>query len=81
MAKLAFSKLNKIKSIPDVVGTIDGNELVVRQYLPLEDKIELIINVLEQAGSNEGFFNRVKLNAFYIVEMIKAYTNISFTEK
>jgi uncharacterized protein YpbB len=81
MAKLAFSKLNKIKSIPDVVETIDGNELVIKQYLSLEDKIELIINVLELAGSDEGFFNHVKLNAFYIIEMIKAYTNISFTEK
>jgi hypothetical protein len=38
--------------------------------------------VIEQSGNGEeGFFNIVKLDAYYIIEMLKAYTNISFTEK
>ena len=81
MAKLAFSKLNKIKSIPDKTIQIEGGDLVVKQYLPLEDKVQLIIDVLELSGSDEGFFNIVKLDAYYCIEMIKAYTNISFTDK
>lgn len=82
MAKIAFSKLNKIKSLPAIEITIGDQKIEVEQYLPLEEKMNLITSVIEQSGNGEeGFFNIVKLNAYYIIEMIKAYTNISFTEK
>lgn len=82
MAKIAFSKLNQIKSLPAVTTSVGGQEISVEQYLPLEDKVNLITSVIEQSGNGEeGFFNIVKLNAYYIIEMIRAYTNISFTEK
>lgn len=81
MAKLAFSKLNKIKSIPDKIIPTENGDLIVKQYLPLENKIDLIETVLDFSGSDEGFFNVVKLEAYFRIEMIKAYTNIAFTEK
>lgn len=82
MAKIAFSKLNKIKSLPAVEISIDDQKVLVEQYLPLEEKVNLITSVIEQSGNGEeGFFNIVKLEAYYIIEMIRAYTNISFTEK
>ena len=82
MAKLSFTKLNKIKSLPPAEISIDDQKVLVEQYLPLEEKVNLITSVIEQSGSGEeGFFNIVKLNAYYIIEMIRAYTNISFTEK
>lgn len=82
MAKLSFTKLNKIKSLPIVEISIDDQKVLVEQYLPLEEKVNLITSVIEQSGNGEeGFFNIVKLEAYYIIEMIRAYTNISFTEK
>ena len=82
MAKVNFTKLNKIKSLPVVEISIDDQKVLVEQYLPLEEKVNLITSVIEQSGNGEeGFFNIVKLDAYYIIEMIKAYTNISFTEK
>lgn len=81
MAKLAFSKLNKIKNWEPIAYDYMGNELIVKQYVPLAEKIQLITNVIEQSGDEAGFFNIVKLEAFYRIEMIKTYTNISFTEK
>lgn len=82
MAKLAFSKLNKIKNVSDKIISIGDNDIILKQYLPLADKLELIIAVIEQAGNGEeGFFNLVKLEAFYRIEMVKRYTNISFTDK
>jgi hypothetical protein len=82
MAKIAFSKFNKIKSLPSVVVELDGQSIEVEQYLPLEEKVNLITSVIEQSGNGEeGFFNIVKLNAYYIIEMIRSYTNINFTEK
>lgn len=82
MAKVSFNKLNKIKSLPVVEISIDDQKVLVEQYLPLEEKVNLITSVIEQSGNGEeGFFNIVKLEAYYIIEMIRAYTNISFTEK
>lgn len=82
MAKVSFTKLNKIKSFDPVEITIGDQKIEVEQYLPLEKKVDLITAVIEQSGNGEeGFFNIVKLEAYYIIEMIKAYTNISFTEK
>ena len=82
MAKVPFTKLNKIKSIPAKSFFIDGIEVIVEQYLPLSAKLQLIQDVIELSGSGEeGFFNIVKLQTFYTIEMIKAYTNITFTEK
>ena len=81
MAKLALSKVNKIKSIPDKIIPTENGDLIVKQYLPLENKIDLIETVLDFSGSDEGFFNVVKLEAYFRIEMIKAYTNITFTEK
>ena len=82
MAKVSFGKLNKIKSFDPIEITIGDQKIEIEQYLPLEKKVDLITAVIEQSGNGEeGFFNIVKLEAYYIIEMIKAYTNISFTDK
>ena len=81
MAKVAFNKLNTIKSIPNKTITIGENVIEVKQYLGLVDKIDLMTRIIEQAGDETGFYNIVKIRTFYIIEMLKAYTNISFTEK
>ena len=68
---------NNIKEI-----SIDDQKVLVEQYLPLEEKVNLITSVIEQSGNGEeGFFNIVKLETYYIIEMLRAYTNISFTDK
>ena len=83
MAKLAFSKLQNVKTLPELVdmATFEGCELKIKQYLPLEEKLQLLTNVLEMSGADEGYFNLVQLEVFYRIEMIKAYTNITFTDK
>lgn len=82
MAKVAFNKLNKVKSIPDIVYEWEGNEFVIKQYLPLEKKINLIQSIINLSfNEEEGFYNIIKVETFYVIEMLKNYTNISFTEK
>ena len=82
MAKVPFTKLNTIKSIPAQEISFSNQKIIVEQYLPLSQKLDLIQTVIELSGSGEeGFFNIVKLKTFYTIEMLKAYTNISFTEK
>lgn len=82
MAKIAFSKLNKVKSLPAKTVKFGEFDIEIEQYLPLEKKVDLITSIISQSGNGEeGFFNLVKLEAYYRIEMIMAYTNISFTEK
>ena len=82
MAKISLTKLNKIKSLEPVDIKIGEETISVVQYLPLEKKLTIMQNIIQQAGNNEeGFYNIVKLTVFYTIEMLRAYTNISFTEK
>ena len=82
MAKVSFTKLNKIKSLEPIDIKIGEETISVIQYLPLEKKLTIMQNIIQQAGNNEeGFYNIVKLTVFYTIEMLRAYTNISFTEK
>ena len=82
MAKLPFSKLNLSK---DVVKTdeIEWNEqtIVVKSYLPVEEKFEVISNVINRSADDNNFVNPLKVEIFTTLEIISAYTNISFTEK
>ena len=82
MAKISLTKLNKIKSLDPIDIKIGEETISVVQYLPLEKKLAIMQNIIEQAGNNEeGFYNIVKLTVFYTIEMLRVYTNISFTEK
>lgn len=82
MAKVAFSKL-KCK-VEEIVKTIEfnGESIEVKQYLPIQEKLSLIGRVAELAHDEDyNFSNPVKANVFMELEMIFAYTNITFTDK
>ena len=81
MAKVAFSKLalkkqDKVKTIK--IGNFD---IEVKQYLPVNDKLDLIARVLNGAHDENNFPNPVKIEVIGALEIIMAYTNLSFTEK
>lgn len=83
MAKIPFSKL-KIKKVDDSIKTIEfeGQTIEVRQYLPIQEKLALISRVIELAHEQDSnFSNPVKADVYIDLEMFKAYTNVSFTEK
>ena len=81
MAKVGFTKLG-LKVNQDV-NYIEFNEqtIEVKQYLPVNDKLELISNVINSSVDNNNFANPVKISVFSTLEIFYAYTNINFTEK
>lgn len=82
MSKVSFTKLNLKKNTD--IKTFNWNEQIieVKQYIPIQEKLDLIQRVIELAGEgDEGFYNIVKLELYYKIETLKKYTNISFTEK
>ena len=81
MAKLAFSKLGL--KVNQEIKTIEFNEqtIEVKQYLPVNDKLELISNVINFSADDNNFANPVKIAIFTTLEILYNYTNLTFTEK
>ena len=81
MAKVAFSKLG-VKINPEV-KTITWNDqtIEIKQYLPVNNKLELISRVINLSADENNFANPVKVDIYFAIEVVNAYTNISFTEK
>mgnify|MGYP006916240342 CR=1 FL=1 len=74
--KLGLKKLNNVKTIQ-----FNDNEIEVKQYLPVENKLKIITSVLENSADDNNFANPVKVEVFFNLELIFGYTNITFTEK
>lgn len=81
MAKISFTKLNLHKN--DEVASFEWNDqtIEVKQYLPIQEKMDLISSVLNQCQDENNFINEAKLSLFMDLEMVFKYTNINFTEK
>lgn len=82
MAKIAFGKLD-LKKNQDVVELRINDEvsIEVKQYLPVNEKLKMISEVLNMALGDENLVNYGKLDIFSLLGLITYYTNISFTEK
>jgi hypothetical protein len=82
MAKVAFTKLGL--KVNQEVRVIEWNEqkIEVKQYLPINEKLELISNVINLAHDGKNnYSNPVRVDVYTALEVIDAYTNINFTEK
>lgn len=82
MAKVYFGKLNlNIDKTNRTISLPDGTEVEVKQYLPIEDKMTVIDNVINRAVTDKGYYSSVIVDILLAIEIIFAYTNINITEK
>lgn len=81
MAKIPFGKLG----LKTATGTKELviNDLIVevKQYLPVEQKVSTIEGIVNTCLNERGYYNPLQLEVNFTLEMIFAYTNLSFTEK
>ena len=82
MAKVGFGSL-KITKVDDRVNifTFNEKEIEVKRYLPISDKLTLIGNAINLAADGNRFANPMKINMYLDLEIMFAYTNITFTDK
>lgn len=82
MAKVGFGSL-KITKVDDRVNTFTFNEkeIEVKRYLPFSDKLTLIGNAINLAADGNRFANSMKIDMYLDLEIMFAYTNITFTDK
>lgn len=80
MSKITYSSLklklnNEIKEID-----FNGNKIEVKQFLPIQDQIDLI-DITLQKSKEENLYNPLKVNMYFHLNLIYLYTNLSFTDK
>lgn len=81
MAKLAFSKLG-LKTNNQVVNIIyNEQEIEVKQYISVNDKLKLISDVINKTIDEHSFCNPVQVKVFIALGIIEYYTNINLTDK
>lgn len=82
MAKVAFTKLGLKRKDEVKTVNINNNAIEVKQYLSINDKLALISRVINLShDSSNNFANPVQVEVIGTIEIIMAYTNLSFTEK
>ena len=81
MAKVSFTKLGLKMDQECRAVEFNGQIIDVKQYLPINDKLELISNVINASHDDNNFANPVKVSVFTTLEILYAYTNINFTDK
>ena len=81
MAKVSFAKLGLARN--QEVKKVEWGEytIEVKQYLPINEKLNLISNVINAAHDENNYSNPVKVDVYTALEIMYAYTNINFTEK
>ena len=81
MAKVAYSKLGaKIDGNVKTVYFFDTS-FEVKEYLPIQEKLEIVANVVNQSQDENNFVNPAKVQLYFVLEVMYHYTNLSFTEK
>lgn len=83
MAKIAYSKLGLTKQaqIDPINIYCNEQEIEVTQYLPIEKKIDLISNIITNSVDEKSFWNPIRLELFFTIEVVLAYTNLTVTDK
>lgn len=80
MAKVSYNNMKLKINTGTKNIKINENEIEVLQYLPIEDKYDLIMITLQNSEEN-GFYNPIKLDKYFHLFIVYMYTNISFTDK
>lgn len=80
MAKISYTNLQL--KVNTNVKTVDfnGHAIEVLQYLPIEDKNDLIV-IAAQNAFQEGIYNPLLLDELFHLYLVFMYSNITFTAK
>ena len=83
MAKISINKLKLNKDYKKInIKWNEETDIEVKQYLPVNEKLELISHIVNMAHDEQyNFCNPVKLEVYASLYILKYYTNINFTEK
>ena len=81
MAKISLNKLGLSKNTEVKEFMWNGQKIEIMQYLPLEKKLEVISEVINNSVDLQGYYAPYRLDLFVTIAIMQHYTNVTFTEK
>ena len=78
---ISFSTLKLKREDNPVTIDLCGQKVEVKTYLPADQKIKIIENVLRNSADDYNFANPMKIAIWLTIEIIENYTNISFRKE
>lgn len=79
--KVGLTKLGLKKEQSVSIIEWNGQEIEILNYLPIQEKLDLISRIVNASLDDNNFANPARLNIFTIMEILYTYTNINFTAK
>ena len=80
MAKVSYTNLKLKTNTAVKTFEIEGQQVEVLQYLPIDEKYDLIMITLGKSKDGD-MYNELKLDMYFHLFLVYLYTNLSFTEK
>lgn len=77
---LDLEKISYQDKIDNKEITYEGQTFTIRPWIPMEDKLALIGNIINASIDDNTFYNPARLHIFYVMNMVKEYTDIDFKE-
>ena len=86
MAIVPFSKLDVKLNSRDLVVNHENSkgetiQFEVKNYLPIKEKMDLVSRIINQSTDDNGFYNPMRVKLYTTLEVVYAYTNLTFTPK
>ena len=79
--KVGLTKLGLKKNTNLTTIEWNGQVIEIKEYLPIQEKLDLIGRIVNQSLDDNNFVNPARLQIFMTLELLYTYTNINFTEK
>lgn len=80
MSKVSYLNLKLKTDISTETIDWNNNSIEIKQYLPIEEKYNLVMVTLQEAKES-NIYNPLKIDLFFHLNLVYMYTNINFTEK
>lgn len=79
--KVGLTKLGLKKNTNLINLEWNGQIIEIKEYLPIQEKLDLIGKIVNQSLDDHNFVNPARLQIFATLEIMYTYTNINFTDK
>lgn len=60
----------------DRIIDFNGKQVIVKQYLKMEDKLALIGRIINASIDDNNYYNPARLHIFYVLNMINSYSDV-----
>lgn len=81
MVDLEFKKFNLEKNIDIIPIQKKEFTIEIKQYLPIQEKIDVISNIINYSIDDNNFANPMRIDIQKVIRFTEAYTNIIFSDE